>query len=651
MQLNFTCLAIKTNGVGQFFSRTRLAALLAVCAIAMTAQVASAQCLPRDRSTLTLTSGVASLAQLVSLNTPIAPITFNSARATGARFSGLPDGVTGTWAANVVTISGTPTEAGIFTWSVTLTGGCELIPTLRAGVITVAPVAILSATTTDICGDGSTTITIENPELLGFAQWQWYSGSCGGTKVGTGNSITVTPTATTQYFVRREGGLISLPDCGSITINKLAPQYWYLDADDDGYYTGEPMWVCASPGKGYKTKVAGGNDCDDSNPRVNPGAREVCGNSIDDNCNGIVDENCCTGIKISVPRAVIVWETPGGITYGEIVVALNKPCSSPVSTDWAFANGTFVNPVNNATLGSDFNAGGGRLTFAPGETQKTIVLEVLSDGLVEDFEYVNVVFSNPVNATTENGRALIGSNDTYPCRAEASPTFTEGNPTVVNQVQAQSTARGSIMVNNNRRTIEYVMKLNKPYPAAVSVAYRTADNTAKAGQDYVSKSGVVTFMPNQTSAIIELEIITDLVPEQKEGFFLILTLPRNLGCNGPESYAAIFIMDDDMAMINKQTLMASAKGASATTATVTSSLWPNPVRSQLNVSLSAPASERVTLQLVNAQGNIVKQKNTLIQSKLGNVSTFQVGDLPSGNYKLLVTGQSFRETKSVLIQR
>ena len=38
--------------------------------------------------------------------------------------------------------------------------------------------------------------------------------------------------------------------------------------------------------------VAWCNDCDDSNASVYPGAPEVCGNNIDDNCNGIVDEGC-----------------------------------------------------------------------------------------------------------------------------------------------------------------------------------------------------------------------------------------------------------------------------------------------------------------------------------------------------------------------
>ncbi len=34
------------------------------------------------------------------------------------------------------------------------------------------------------------------------------------------------------------------------------------------------------------------NDCDDANGAVHPGAPEVCGNHTDDNCDGVVDENC-----------------------------------------------------------------------------------------------------------------------------------------------------------------------------------------------------------------------------------------------------------------------------------------------------------------------------------------------------------------------
>ena len=45
---------------------------------------------------------------------------------------------------------------------------------------------------------------------------------------------------------------------------------------------------------GYAPTSCGGNDCNDANKAVNPGAKEVCGNGVDDNCNGQTDEGCAS---------------------------------------------------------------------------------------------------------------------------------------------------------------------------------------------------------------------------------------------------------------------------------------------------------------------------------------------------------------------
>eukprot|EP00727_Mastigamoeba_balamuthi_P002240 m51a1_g12012 hypothetical protein (1284) ;mRNA; f:1212-7287 len=51
-------------------------------------------------------------------------------------------------------------------------------------------------------------------------------------------------------------------------------------------------------GDGYSTCEQPKSDCNDSNPSISPDKPEVCGNLIDDNCNGQVDELCSDGQEV-----------------------------------------------------------------------------------------------------------------------------------------------------------------------------------------------------------------------------------------------------------------------------------------------------------------------------------------------------------------
>ena len=73
------------------------------------------------------------------------------------------------------------------------------------------------------------------------------------------------------------------------------PCAFYADADGDGY--GNPSVTqnatCGSTVTGYVE--LNNSDCNDNAAGVHPGATELACNSIDDNCNGTVDENFVTG--------------------------------------------------------------------------------------------------------------------------------------------------------------------------------------------------------------------------------------------------------------------------------------------------------------------------------------------------------------------
>jgi len=75
-------------------------------------------------------------------------------------------------------------------------------------------------------------------------------------------------------------------DCDGL-IDEDVQKTFYRDADGDGYGSNtETVQACSAP-QGYVTRSG---DCNDTDPKVNPKAKEVC-NGIDDDCDGLVDED------------------------------------------------------------------------------------------------------------------------------------------------------------------------------------------------------------------------------------------------------------------------------------------------------------------------------------------------------------------------
>lgn len=157
-------------------------------------------------------------------------------------------------------------------------------------------------------------------------------------------------------------------------------------------------------------------------------------------------------------------------TPATFTVSLSAASTTPVTVRYATANGT-------AIAGSDFTAASGLLTFAPGETQKTIAVLVTRDAAAEANETFAVALSGPTNASLAKSIAtgtIIDDDAPAPTPTPnptptPTPTPTPVGPVVATYAQASGWGTGftgTMTIKNTGTTaisgwtMEFDMKAN-----------------------------------------------------------------------------------------------------------------------------------------------------------------------------------------------
>ena len=178
---------------------------------------------------MSLSSASSTTTQSVNINSAIIDVVYTLTNgATGATVTGLPTGVIGTYSAGVFTISGTPSVAGTFNYTVTSAGGCGDV-TLNGQIIINANASIVlsSAVGTDkqtLCVNTSL-VTID------YAITNGTNATVTGLPAGvsgvytTGNfRITGTPTVpgTFSYTITVTGAGAAATATGTITVTPNA---------------------------------------------------------------------------------------------------------------------------------------------------------------------------------------------------------------------------------------------------------------------------------------------------------------------------------------------------------------------------------------------------------------------------------------------
>ncbi len=181
--------------------------------------------------------------------------------------------------------------------------------------------------------------------------------------------------------------------------------------------------------------------------------------------------------------------------------------------------------ANTATKGVDYGSEGiesaGTLTFAAGQSSTQVSIPINDDSLIEGDETFNFVIDQAEGATLGVQRTLaitIQDNDRSGLDF-SQPVVNEGD----------GTAKVTVTRGNAS--------------AAASVSYITQDGTAKAGSDYQTVSGNLSFAVGQTSNTIVIPILNDNVGESNETFALKFSNP--VGVQLTNQQTSITIIDND----------------------------------------------------------------------------------------------------------
>ena len=196
-------------------------------------------------------------------------------------------------------------------------------------------------------------------------------------------------------------------------------------------------------------------------------------------------------------------EGNSGTVVVNVPVTLSAPSASTVTVQHTTLD---TGAAGIATAGVDYVPTSGTVTFAPGETTKSVPVTVNGDLIDEPGalygEWILMSFTSPVGATVDSsfygvGVGIIIDDDPTPVIKAGIGSVTEGNSGTV--------------------TLNVPVTLSNPSATPITVNYATTDTggagIATAGVDYVATTRTLTFAPGETSKVVAITVKGDTLKE------------------------------------------------------------------------------------------------------------------------------------------
>ncbi|PCH98282.1 MAG: hypothetical protein COB85_01855 [Bacteroidetes bacterium] len=335
---------------------------------------------------------------------------------------------TGTWVLTVADNVGSD-GGSLDSW------GLEICTTLPPACID-PDVPTVVTTMDTVCEGNSVTLTASG-SLNSATVWQWYTGSCGGTSIGSGNSIVVSPTANTIYYLRGEGGCITPGNCANLGIvvktgSSTSEAASICNGDTYTFPDGSTSTTATT----YTSTLSGANGCD---------SLVATTLTVDFGSTDSVTASICDGSIFTFPDG----------SSDSVATTQTSVLSGAAGCDSVIVTSLSINLVYSISENASI-CGGVTYTFPDGSTSAvaTVHTSTLStmDGC--DSLIVTTLTDDSAYYTTEEVSICSGATHTYPDGATS--TVTEAHVSVLtsiggcdSNVTTNLTVDPTIMVNQS----------------------------------------------------------------------------------------------------------------------------------------------------------------------------------------------------------
>lgn len=208
--------------------------------------------------------------------------------------------------------------------------------------------------------------------------------------------------------------------------------------------------------------------------------------------------------KVSIGDSTVVQPNRGKIT-ARFTVTLTQPQTSAVTVSYATADGTAHAPA-------DYTTKSGTVNIAAGAVQAQVTVAVKGQAGVSTNKAFTVHLSSVTGGTGVTVGRADGVGTILDDTAKADATLSIGDVSVVESDAKTVTAR-------------FTVNLAGPQTGPVTVSYLTANGTAIAPGDYMTKTATITIPAGSMQAQVRITINGDTAVEGDELFTAWLTGP------------------------------------------------------------------------------------------------------------------------------